>query len=289
MTQPINPTEALYPRARALAALLAGRHPDPGVWADYHRDDPLYAELVMPGMVTYRRTNVREAVLVFRNITSVHTVEVQRSGPTVVESDILERWEYDLDIPAGVDESQTVSHTFSKRQTLSQLVKAGAEAQVKGTFSEGGIGAEISAKIYAEYQRQWGDDQAEDDTVSNTINVKGPMVLRMEAVRSCDRERWDITATGDLDHSVELIDERLPRGPEYGPVYHLADMYRNLLDTMQGRGPRHYADGRANDYYDLFINNPLTSPSFFDMAVNASVQLPIEHLNVNKMRLGPVQ
>ena len=74
----------------------------------------------------------------------------------------------------------------------------------------------MSAKLTAEYSRQWGSSEVYTNTVSRHIELpadyEGEVVY--EAIRSVDRVQRKISAMSNMDYKIEFIS-----GPKPEPVH----------------------------------------------------------------------
>ena len=283
----VSMVEALRPRACKVAELLASRVEDPGLWAGYKAEEGMVGELRLIDLLTWHRPGRPEAVLVFRNPQPTDVVQIERSDPVVLETNIVERYRVPMNVAEGATYEDFISQTFTKTRTLLEQLKAGLElgAKVGGEAGVSGgihgvtakVYAELSAKLYAEYQRQWGESETESNTASRKVTVKGPAKLEYEAWRSVNREQRRIRADCDYDHSVELIDERQGFQPDNRPYLQLvSDTWLSFLNVVQGFAPRSYEverDGRKElrdtAFYQEFINQPVRGAALSVLAAPA--------------------
>ena len=243
-------------RAIQIAHHVAKRIPYPNEWSGYTSGEGLYGELVKDNVLFYNRPNHRgggrDAILQFIDPTLTEVKSVDYGEPIIVESNVQERYTDVIKNSSAASYDEEVSHTFSKTRSLSQGFKVGAEQAIKATLSVeySGVkaGAEVSAKLTEEYNRQWGEETTTTDTIKRSIHVPANTNIRYEAVRSIDKEQRNITANCDFDYKIMFVSA--PGDPplvllEWGSL-------EEFISVARGFASREHAG------YDLFINNPLT-------------------------------
>ena len=192
--------DANKPRAILIASAVASRLTAGGrqsVWTGYQASEGLEGELLQDTLLRYARPGTgreREnfALLFFRNpkLTDVQTVDFGEEIP--IEKNIVERFSEPIEKVKGIAYEDTIEHTFTKTTSLQEAFKVGAELAVKAYFkaSYSGVegGAEVSAKLTAEYSRQWGESETTTNRVERHISLpedyEGKVVY--EAIRSFD-------------------------------------------------------------------------------------------------------
>ena len=198
-----------------------------------------------------------------------------------------------LDKPVRYSES--IEHEFSKVRTLWEQVTAGLEATLRvggEVGTQGGIHgvtakayAELTAKLYGEYQRHWGESTTETNRASRRVEVDGPIRIDYEAVRTLNREERTICADCDYDHSVELIDET-GAGERPPRIQLVCESWGAFRQVVQGFAPRHHEverDGRKElretAFYDLFIRAPLRGAALDALAAPAkgAIELLVQY------------
>ena len=195
-----------------------------GAWSGYHASEGLDGILVKDDLLRYARPGTSDpdfAVLFFHEprLTDIKTVDWGEAIST--EKDVIERYIGKIDKIEGVGYDETITHTFQEVVTLQQAFKIGAEIAVKAYFeaSYSGVkgGAEVSAKLSAEYSRQWGEEQTHTDTVSRhlTLPPEFNKDLEYEAIRSIDKEQRHIKATATMDYNISFVS-----GPNIAPEFH---------------------------------------------------------------------
>ena len=296
--QVISLVEALKPRACNVAAELSKRLIDPGLWRDYVPAEGLIGELRLSRLLTFHRPGVPMAILVFRNPQMVGMRHVDWGDPVVLEANITERHASHVVLDKAVRYKEMLEHELSEVQTLWQQVTAGLEATLKiggEVGTEGGIHgvtakvyAELTARIYGEYQRNWGNSKTESTKASREIEVEGPIRIDYEAVRSRNREQRTIRADCDYEHTVELIDET-GAGERPPKIQLVCPSWGAFRQVIQGFAPRHdeieYEDGRRlveTAFYDEFINNPIRDEALEQLSAPAkgAIELLVEYDNV---------
>ena len=189
-----------------------------GLWAGYTSDEELMSRLDTPNHITYWRKSAPLAKIGLFNIEISGTEGVTRSEPTIIGEDVIDRFSGVVHTPEGVSYKQTLTHQFKEITTLSQAVKAGAELSAKATVSAEYAGIkgslEVAAKLYAEYNRQWGSSEEMTDTVERTIEVEGGKSVRYEAVRRRTKEERTITGKPKMSYNIAFLDERSVNGNE---------------------------------------------------------------------------
>ena len=259
--------EANKPRAILIAAACASRLNAQGVqsaWTGYHASEGLEGELVQDTLLRYARPGTgREgdnfALLFFRNpkLTDVSTVNFGDEIP--VEKNIVERFSEPIEKVKGIAYEDTVEHTFTKTTSLQEAFKVGAELAVKAYFkaSYSGVegGAEVSAKLTAEYSRQWGESETTTNRVERHISLpedyEGKVVY--EAIRSIDKVQRQVTATSNLEYEVSFVS-----GPTIPPENHpLIEANWESLDEFLSIAKGYAAADKA--LYHEFINNAITA------------------------------
>ena len=197
--------------------------------------------------IVYHRHDEPRALIAFTNPTIQNIQDVTLSKESIVDSPFGEVGTGTVVVPKGVNVVQTVSHTFSKTQTLDEAVKAGVEVGVKaGVEAEyAGIkgSIEVSAKLYAEYSRQWGNSETHHDTVSRTLTFSEEGRYCYEASRSRQKVSRVLTGQIEFDYGIALIDERGsdPRAGGASPRHIHIDLgsFSHLLRLISGASPQH--------------------------------------------------
>ena len=179
--------------------------------------------------------------------------------------------------------------------------EAGAQGGIHGITAK--VYAELTAKLYGEYQRQWGESQTEANSVTMKFSrqvtpedlVNGPIKIDYEAVRSLNREKRRIRCDCDYDHSVELIDERQGMRPENRPYLQLiSDTWADFLNVAQGFSPRDREmerDGRKwiqpTAFYMEFLHNPLRDDALEAIAAppEGVIESVVEYDNVTNRKI----
>ena len=288
MSRTVSLVQALRPRACRVAELLASRLRFAGLWQGYRASEVLEGELRFADLLHFHRPGQPHAVLVFRDPKLSDIRQVKWGNPIVLRSDVSERYASHIQIDQPVSYKENVSHTFSRTRTLLEAAKVAAEVAVKATVGtdvpiKGTL--EVSAKISAEYSRQWGVAETRSDTVSREVSGTGPIKLDYEAVRSLNREKRTVQAVSDFEHSVELIDET---GAGVNPPrIQLGLGWTEFLETVRGLAPRNVMtpNGRTvpNPFYELFIDSPLDGTEYDSLAAaptGATVEFEVEYDNV---------
>lgn len=258
MSSTVSLVAALQDRAQLVASTLAFKMKDPGIWGDYAYGEELVGELRFDNFLHYHRKTQPSAIVVFRNIQMCDIKQVDWGEAKVIESNVVERHRNHFRFNQPLNFKRTLSHTFSKTKSLLEQAKVGAEASIKASVgAEGGMAGvkatlEVSARIYAEYQRHWGESSTQSDTASLEISGVGPVEWEYEAVRSVDKTQRLIRAHTDFTHTVELIDERMGIMPNGRPYFlKQARSWEEFLMTCKG-----FSASDKTFYHD-FIDSPL--------------------------------
>ena len=281
--------EANRPRAQMIAAMCAERLPEPGLWAGYTAQERLVGELRRVDQINYWRASAPQAVVVMWNPVMNDLKEVDWGEEQIIESNVIERYASTILLEKPIVYKESVSHTFSKTRTLLEQAKVGAEAAVKASVGAEYAGAkgslEVSAKIYAEYQRQWGEEAHVSDTVSRDIEVQGPITLSYEAERAVNKTQRLITARTDFTYAIGLIDET---GAGVNPprIYHTWQSWQEFLAVVKGLAPRTRADRNGNPQdvpmYHEFLNRPLQAHQLdqLERPTDGEISFLVEYDNV---------
>ena len=243
-------------RAIRIAHEISKRLPIQNEWTGYTSGEGLYGELVKDNLMLYNRPNHRgggrDALLHFVDPVLIEVKEIDWGEPVTLESDVQERYTDVIKNSSDASYDEKVSHTFSKTRSLSQGFKIGAELAIKTTagveYSGVKAGVEVSAKLSAEYNRQWGEASTTTDTIERDLHVPAHTDVQFEAVRSVDKEQRYITAKCDFDYKIMFVSA--PGDPprvllEWGSLNEFIAVACGLAS-------------REHDGYDLFIRNPLT-------------------------------
>ena len=212
MNRPVSLFDANQKKAQMLAASIVARLPDAGLWTGYCADEPLVGELRFANQLNYWRRDYPHAVLVFYDPVMHDIKEVDWGEETIIQAAVQERYVTHVSESKPVEYMETVSHTFSKTRSLLEAAKIGAELAIKASASAeyAGVkgGLEVSAKITAEYSRQWGEQSTESDTITRQMKVPANTSLTFEAIRSLNKTQREISARTDFEFGgIKFIDE----------------------------------------------------------------------------------
>ena len=259
--------DANMPRAAMVAELCADRMSRVGrggAWDGYRASEGLEGVLVQDGLMRYARPGTGApgypefAVLFFRGPKLTDIKEVDWGEEIPVKQDVIERHKSSIQKIKGVEYDDTISHTFSKIVTLTQAFKIGAEIAIKAFFkaSYSGVegGAEISAKLTAEYSRQWGETEEHTDTVTRHLRLPPEFEadIHYEAVRSVDKVQRQIKAVSNMDYDISFVS-----GPLVPPANHpLIEMNWGSLEEFISVGKGFAAADKA--MYGEFMDKKLT-------------------------------
>ena len=263
-------------------------------------------ELRLADLLTFHRPREKHAVLVFRNPLMTGLRQVHWGDPVVLEAAIDQRVRSHITIGQPGELGHKLVAHFSQTRTLQEQIKAGLEAAIKAGVeagSQGGVHgitakvyAELSLKLWAEYQRQWGEQTTRSNTEETTYTRKvtkddladGPIVVNYEGVRSTNKEQRPVRAAGDYEHSVELIDET-GAGENPPRIQLICPSWAEFRQVVQGFAPRDRKierDGHTHveptAFYEQFIGSPLRGAELDALSAPAegAVELLVEYDNV---------
>lgn len=222
----MNLVEVLKPRAALIGEILANRMNLPeasdynraghvyyggGSWRNYKQSEGLNGVQVNENTVHYRRPSNDKAVLAFTNIRPV-SGEHQDYGPEqVIDRNAQDHAEKEITLPAGATFDDTVSFTFSKTtsrlEAYKQSLRTAFEQSLRLTGSL--VGAELKAQeeLTADFERRYGNDETQSNTVSKHLTLKGPAHVVYRATRSIDRVQHEVTAALNYEHIVSMNDD----------------------------------------------------------------------------------
>lgn len=192
----IDLVTALRPQATLIAQATAARLPDPGFWKGYTAAEGLDGYIsnnTDKFEVTYTRKINPQATLIlsFINIDEFETIHETLPVPVPGSEEILERYDREYNIPAGVKDTQVIKHTFSKTVTESKAIEDAWHAEAKAYLgwdsgSVGGpkLGVEASAGFSEKVTDTATTSETNTDEVSSTLEVTGPANFIIEFVRS---------------------------------------------------------------------------------------------------------
>ena len=260
-------------------------------WSGYDASEGLVGQLRTDTLIQYERPKSlfegeRYTRLFLDTPKLMDSTEVQIGEEIPIKKDVIERFSEPIEKVAGVAYEDTIEHTFSKTTTLQEAFKVGAELAVKTYFkgSYAGVegGAEVSAKLTAEYSRQWGTTETQSDTVSRHIYLPESYVGKVdyEAVRSVNKVQRKIQAHSNLDYKVEFVS-----GPKPEPVHLTWESVNEMLEVFQGYASTTHAG------YDLFINSPLSQEDTdaISAAGDQTVEFLVDYDNVQSMEIRIVE
>ena len=212
MNRPISLFEANQKKAQAFAAAITSRLPNAGLWTGYCADEPLVGELRFANQINYWRRDHPQAVLAFYDPVMHDIKEVDWGEETVVHANVQERYVTHVSESKPVEYMETVSHTFAKTRSLLESAKVGIELAVKESLSGDYAGVkgelDVSEKITAEYNRQWGEQSTESDTITRQLKVPPNTSVEFEAIRSLNKTQRTVSARTDFEFgTIKFIDE----------------------------------------------------------------------------------
>ena len=291
-----NLVQANERRAILIAMICASRLDAAGIdtaWKHYHPSEGLIGELRADTLIQYMRPksvddgeNYTRIFFDTPRLTDVETVDFGEETP--IHKDVIERFTEPIEKIKGIGYEDTIQHTFSKTTSLQEAFKVGAELAVKTYFkgSYAGIegGAEVSAKLTAEYSRQWGNTETQSDTVTRHISLPEDFEgkVNYEAVRSVDKVQRKITADSNLDYKIEFVS-----GPKPEPVHWIWEGLDEFLQVIQGRASTTHAG-----YYQFTSPHTFRDVQILDDLVTSgkqSVEFLVDYDNVQSQEIRIVK
>lgn len=251
--------EALEPRARLIAEILAQRITDPGPWSGYQRSEPLVGVLQRVGEIKWQRHGFPNSSMTF-GFLKVHGINAQTAGKDqVISSDEIERHEDLFQLEKPVKYSETLRHTFTKTKTVEEATEQAWKVSAKASFEAkyGGIGGSVEAA--AEYgqklSRKVANAETVTDEVTKTIEVQGPVTIRWIAERSTDTlvRKWE--ANVDLDFKLYWV-----AGPASG-AWEWSSYRDVFVPAARGEAPvdqSYSIFASSSDSHDLFEQHPVS-------------------------------
>lgn len=201
---------ALEPRARLIADILANSIENPGPWQGYHRDEPLIGVLETADSIKWRRAGVSpDAVygtMVF-GFLKVRGVSAEADGEDeIIASNVTEHHEDVLSFAKPIKYTETLRHTFSKTMNVEEATEQAWKVSAKAAFALAYGGVTGSVEAAAEYGQKLARKSSESTTISDeitkTIEIVGPVHISWVAERSTDTilRKWN--AVPDIDFKL---------------------------------------------------------------------------------------
>ena len=208
---PVSLDVALAPRMALVAQAMAERIPDCGDWTGYRADEPLDGRYEHPSelggapTVTYTRRGT-QAHVTLGFLRMVDVIEQHRGDPVVTERGVEERRAFRIKLPAGVRDTRTIEHEFTKSISYSVAASRAWEVAAKASISAEYAGIkgalEVSGKYGESLARTDSGSETTRDRVSEELEFVGPVDTTLEAYRSLNRESRLIRAVCDFDGKV---------------------------------------------------------------------------------------
>ena len=255
----MNIVEANRHRAVTISDILAmrlnkldNRYP-PTRWANWKRKDGLVGERSAPAIFQFMIEDCPPCAIIFRDPVLTNVENLELGKPIVLSSKPPEIYGDSITNDTDAAFEEEVNKTLSKTVSLQEGVKAGAEASAKASLSFDGIGGEIAAKVYAEYQRQWGESTTETNTVSRKITVPPHTSINYDVIREVDNMERKVKAYADFSYFIRVI-----AGPDGTPPHAMPPpiinwmKWEDLYTVMIGEAPVN------TPLYDAFRRIPLT-------------------------------
>ena len=285
--------EANLERATIIAEVCARRAEragKSGAWHGYQRSEGLIGVLVQDKLMRYARPghdnhdpNSDFATIFFGDPTPTEIERLDWGEEVPVEKDVVERYKSSITKIKGVEYDDKITHTFAKTKSLQEAFKLGAEIAIKAGFSYSGVSAEVSAKLTAEYSRQWGESTTQTDTVERTLILPADFEgdVDYEAVRSIDKVQREVKAIGSMEYNISFVS-----GPVIPPANHPYYKYDWLsLKEFIGVG-RGFASTEHAMYHE-FINYLLTPGEVYELHESGrqSVEFMLDYDKVNSQEI----
>ena len=284
----MNIVEANRRRAVTISDILRTRLIDrdtryPGTgWERWDRKDELEGELSAPALFQYMIPNTPMCAIIFRDPVLTEVQNLELGKPRVISSKEPEIYSDSIENDTDASFEEEVSKTLSKTVSLQEGIKAGAEASAKASLSFDGIGGEIAAKVYAEYQRQWGESTTQSNTVSRKITVPPHTSINYEVIREVDNMQRQVKAYADFTYFIRIIS-----GPDGTPPH---AMPPPIIDWMQWETLYTVMIGEApvnTPLYGVFKDRPLTKKERrrLDADNHHNVEFTADYENVKRQSI----
>lgn len=295
MSRVVSLAEALKPRAALILEAVASRavsgsYPQPGRFAGYKASEGLSVELerveagtflvcVRPGIDSSRDS----CRMLLSDLRMTDIREVGRSDAVVLESGIVERKRFSVDLKHAIKDSETFEHEFSRTTRFRQAAKQAWEVAAKASLSAEYAGIkgslEVSGKYGRQYEQESGQSATARDRVSKTFEFTGPIQFEVEAYRAMSRERRIVTARCDFDFGINID----PGGGFPGIISW--DSFRaGFLPVARRTAPR------GETYYREFMDRPLADSEIeaLERPSDALIQFPVEYDSVETQVLREI-
>ena len=208
-----NLVEANRFRAQQIAGVIVPRFGAYGLigwnpfgWAGYKPDERLEGALEDADTLRYWRASDPKAQLHMGFLTMVDIKEEERSEPTIIQSNVEERFQDVIDFEKPVHYKETIRHKFSKTISEAESAKAAWEVAAKAALSIEYAGIkgslEVTGKYGEELARSIAESSTTEDEVTKEVEFEGPIQFTYEAYRSLDRVQRTIRARCDFDFKL---------------------------------------------------------------------------------------
>lgn len=284
---------ALEPKARLIAAILAQRIPMPA-WQGYHTGERLDGQLRTADTVRFWRAVNPNAVLIFGFLRVVDIDGNPTGEDKIVSSDVIERHERLIQFDKPIKYTETVSHTFSRTQTVEEAAKEAWEVGAKASLSlaYGGVtGAfEASAKYGQELAHKASLSETTSDTISKTFELQGPVTARIVAERSTDTIVRDYEASPNIEAKLYFQDHT--EGHSGARAYEWTDIETFAL-AAAGESPVDTDYSRfasSSPSYELFAKRPVADVDIEALRAPLAepVQFQARYQTVNRQSLKAI-
>lgn len=289
----MNLIESNKSRAILIASICAARlGARAGQWQGYTADEGIEGVLVQDGLLRYNRpgkgNDPNYGLLFFQEPKLTELDKVDWGDYHVVQKDVVEHETQTITKIKGIDYKNTIEHTFTKTTSMSEAFKVGAELAVK-TYFEGsyaGIkgGAEVSAKLTAEYSRQWGTEETHSDTVRREIELPIDFggEVNVDVVRSIDKMERHVKGIFDLDYHINFVSAPPQPYPDNRPMFDLGwDSVQQFIDVGTGQAAADKA------MYGEFMAQPLKDDEVEQIKElgKQTIEITLQYDNVTRQEI----
>ena len=286
MSNEISLVQANYDRALLIAEVLSNRVDIPSNWTGFRKEEGLEGELRQDNVIVYMRpghvSGEEYAAITFIDPILSEINEVDWGEAITIETDVIERYADIIKNATDASYDENVSHTFSKTKSLEEGFKLGAELAIKTTagveYSGVKAGVEVSAKLSAEYNRQWGEETTTTDVITRQLHVPAHTNIEFEAVRSVDKQQRHIKAQCNFNYTIQFVSA--PGSPP--AVFYKWNSVDEFIAVAKGFA------SRQKDGYDLFIDYPLSEDTINKIKQPSpkTVEWIVDYDNVQSQRIN---
>ena len=280
----VSLTDALRYRTALILEALAERTPEnsnnsmSNAFKGYRASEGLEGELTVfqdKYMILYKRPgDTGYARVRLYNINMISVKEVDKSEPTVVESNVEQRKILDIDLPPGVVDEKTVGDELGETISFGDAAKKAWGVAAKASLSAEYAGIkgalEVSGNYGEDYTRHHDESRYKKHYESDKLTITGPTKFKLEAYRSSNRESRVITARCDFDHTVWIDD------PSCWGTITFDSFKSHFLPIVRRIAPNNI------EYYHEFMQNQMSDEQIEELEQSSGkiVQFVVEYDNV---------